>query len=203
VSASLNPSSVIIAGASSPGMLSQAVTLSLTTTSSCQTVSTQFDPGSSPVQSVTLSGSAPNYTTVLVPSLLWDTGLRAFTFTDVTGGNVALRNEQSVNLNVSLQCAVTVTLNPSPVKHTGSSLKSNVIVTAAPASGADCSGMTVTYSYSGGSSTQTMMLQSSGVYQYTINANANTWTVGTYPMTFASTNNPVVGTGGPIYLVVN
>jgi hypothetical protein len=204
VSASLSPGSVVLTGSSSPGPLSQQVTLSLTTTNGCQAISTQFSPGGSPSQSLDMTGPAPNYTLAIPTSLAWTTGLKAFTFTDVTGGNVPLRNEQAANLNVSLQCGITVTLSPDPVKHQGTSLKSNVTVTASPATGADCSGLTVTYSYSGGSSTQPMVLQGSGVYQYTINASANTWTVGTFAMTFTSSNNPAVGTSpSPVDLTVN
>jgi hypothetical protein len=210
VSASLNPSSVIIAGGSSPGALSQPVTLSLTTTSGCQTISTQFSPGGSSPQSTAMSGTAPNYTLTLSPAALplplqWTTGLKAFSFTDVTNGNQPLRNEQSVNLNVTLLCGITVTLNPNPVQHSngGNNLKSNVTVTATPAVGADCTGLTVTYTSSGGSSTQPMVLQPSGVYQYTIQKNNDTWTVGTYPMTFASFNNPAIVTSPPTQLTVN
>ncbi len=205
VSASLSPASVIIAGTSSPGLLSQPVTLTLTTTTGCKLVSAQFDPGGSP-QSMGMWGTAPNYV-LAVPSnapstLLWSAGVHAFTFTDVTGG-VPLRNEIAVNLNVSLQCGATVTVNPNPVKRQGNSLKSNVTVAATPATGADCSGLTVTYTYPGGSSQQPMVLQGSGVYQYTINASANTWTVGTFPMTFASNNSISVGTSPtPVALTV-
>jgi len=208
VSASVSPSSAIIATGSSPGPLSQPVTLSLTTTSGCQTISAQFNPGASPAQSVNMSGTAPNYTLTISPAiplpLQWTTGLKAFSFTDVTDGNAPLRNEQSVNLNVTLLCGITVTLNPNPVTHSnGGNLKSDVTVTATPATGADCTGLTVTYSYAGGTSTQPMALQGSGVYQYTISKNANNWSVATYPMTFASYNNPAVVTAPPTQLTVN
>jgi len=208
VSASLNPASVVIAGTSSPGPLSQPVTLSLTTTTGCSRVSTQFSPGGSSSQSLDLSGSAPHYSLPLPAALSWSTGLKAFSFTDEgedDDGGTPLRNEQAVNLNVSLLCGATVTLNPNPVTHKGGgNLSSDVTIAATPAVGADCFGLTVTYSYSGGSSTQPMTLQPSGVYQYTISKNANNWTVGTWPMTFASTNNPAVGTSpNPVDLTVN
>jgi Flp pilus assembly protein TadG len=207
VSAGLNPGSLIING-SSPGPLSQDVTLSLTTTSGCRQVSTQFTPGGSGAQSVNMTGAAPTYSLVIAKAAYtWTTGLKAFTFTDLSDdddGGSPLRNEQAVNLDVSVQCAVTVTLNPNPVKRQGSNLKSNITVSATPATGADCSGLTVTYSYSGGSSTQPMVLQGSGVYQYTINSSTDTWSVGTFPMTFSSTNNPAVGTSpSPVNLTVN
>jgi Flp pilus assembly protein TadG len=202
VSAVLSPASVVIAGTASPGLLSQPVTLTLTTTTGCQQISAQFNPGGSAAQSLAMSGSAPTYVLAVPQTLQWSAGLKAFSFTDVTAG-AALRNEQAVNLNVSLQCGATVTVNPSPVKRQGSSLKSNVTVTATPAAGADCSGLTVTYTYPGGSSAQPMVLQGSGVYQYTIPSSTNTWTVGTFPMTFASTNSPAVGTSPtPVALTV-
>jgi hypothetical protein len=205
VSAALTPGSVVIAGTSSPGVLSQPVVLTLTTTAACGTLSAQFNPGGSPAQSLTMGGSAPNYFLALPPALLWSTGLTPFTFTDVTGGNVALRSEQSLNLNVSLVCGLSsVTVNPNPVKHNGTNLKSNVTVTGTPATGADCSGLSLTYAYSGGSTTVPMALQGSGVYQYTIGSSNNTWSVGTYSMTFASTDNPAVGTSpNPVTLTVN
>jgi Flp pilus assembly protein TadG len=206
VSAGLNPGSLIING-SSPGPLSQDVTLSVTTTSGCQGISTQFTPGGSGAQSVNMTGSAPNYSLLIAKAAYsWTTGLKAFTFTDLSGddGGSPLRNEQAVNLNVSVQCAITVALNPNPVKRQGSNLKSNVTITATPAAGADCSGLTVNYSYSGGSETQPMVLQGSGVYQYTINSSTDTWSVGTFPMTFTSSNNPAVGTSpSPVNLTVN
>ena len=205
LSAGLNPASVVIAGVSSPGILSQPVTLLLTTTGACQTISAQFDPGSSPAQSLSMNGTAPNYSLSIPVALLWTTGLKAVTFTDVSGGNIPLRSEKSLNLSVSLVCGLSnVTVNPDPVKHNGSSLKSDVTVTASPATGADCSGLSMTYAYSGGTTTATMLLQASGVYQYTILSGANTWTVGTYTMTFASTDNPAVGTSpNPVTLQVN
>jgi TadE-like protein len=207
VSAALSPASAVIAGTSSSGPLSQQVTLTLTTTAGCQLVSAQFDPGASPAQSMGMYGNAPSYVLVLqttaLPTLLWSAGVHAFTFTDVTAG-APLRNEQAVNLTVSLQCGATVTVNPNPVKRQGSSLKSNVVVTATPAVGADCSGLTMTYTYPGGSAAEPMVLQGSGVYQYTINSSANSWTVGTFPMTFASNNSPAVGTSPtPVVLTVN
>jgi Flp pilus assembly protein TadG len=202
VTASLSPGSAIVNG-SSPGPLSQPVTLSLTTTNGCAQLSTQFTPGGSPAQSLALTGSAPSYSLVLPSSLTWSTGLKAFAFTDVTGGGVPLRNEQSVNLDVSVQCAITVALNPNPVKRKGSALKSNVTVTATPATGADCTGLAVTYAFPGGSSTQPMVLQGSGVYQYTINASTDTWAVGSFEVTFASDNTPDVGTSpSPVNLIV-
>ena len=205
VSAALNPGAVVIAGPSSPGILSQSVLLTLHTTSGCQGISAQFDPGSSPAQSLEMGGTAPNYYLALPPTLSWTTGLKPFTFTDEGDGNIPLRSEQSLNLNVSLVCGLqSVTVNPDPVKHNGSSLKSDVTVTASPATGADCSGLSMTYAYSGGTTTATMLLQASGVYQYTILSGANTWTVGTYTMTFASTDNPAVGTSpNPVTLQVN
>src|SRR4029077_16121202 len=100
-------------------------------------------------QSQNMTGSAPNYTLALAKGAYnWTTGLKAFTFPDVTGGNIALRNEQAVNLNVSVQCGINVTVNPYPVKRQGSNLKSNVTITATPDTGADCSGLTVTYTFS-------------------------------------------------------
>jgi hypothetical protein len=205
VSANLNPGSVVIAGTSSPGILSQSVLLTLTTTSSCQTISAQFNPGGSPAQSLTMGGSAPNYFLAIPPALLWTTGLQPFTFTDVSGGNIPLRSEQSLNLNVSLVCGLSsVSVKPDPVKHNGTSLKSDVTVTGTPATGADCSGLSMTYAYSGGSATVPMVLQASGVYQYTIPSGANTWSVGTYSMAFASSDNPAVGTSpDPVTLQVN
>jgi len=181
------------------------VLLTLHTTSGCQGISAQFDPGSSPAQSLEMGGTAPNYYLALPPTLSWTTGLKPFTFTDEGDGNIPLRSEQSLNLNVSLVCGLqSVTVNPDPVKHNGSSLKSDVTVTATPATGADCSGLSMTYAYSGGTTTATMLLQASGVYQYTILSGANTWTVGTYTMTFASTDNPAVGTSpNPVTLQVN
>jgi hypothetical protein len=208
VSASLSPSSVIIAGGASSGVLSQPFTLSLTTTSGCQAVSAQFNPGGSSSQSVVMQGTAPNYSLTVSPGdptpLQWTPGLKAFSFTDVSGGNVPLRNEQSVNLNVTTQCAITVTLNPAAVNLSGgNNLKSNVTVTATPALGADCSGLALTYAYSGGTSTQPMVLQTSGVYQYTISKNANPWAVNTYPITFSSNNSPSITTSPPTILTVN
>jgi Flp pilus assembly protein TadG len=207
VAASLSPASVVINGPSSPGPLSQPVNLSLTTTSGCGAVSAQFTPGGSPFQSLAMTGSAPNYSLALPTALTWSTGLKAFTFTDNSDDDdgVPLRNEQAVNLNVSLLCGATITLNPNPVTHKGGgNLSSAVTVTATAAVGADCFGLTLTYNFSGGSSTQPMTLQSSGVYQYTISKNANSWTVGTWPMTFTSTNNPAVGTSpSPVDLTVN
>jgi hypothetical protein len=152
-----------------------------------------------------MGGAAPNYYLALPPTLLWSTGLKPITFTDEGGGNIPLRSEQSLNLNVSLVCGLsTVTVSPDPVKHTGQSLKSNVTVTGTPATGADCSGLSVTYNFAGGSTTVPMLLQSSGVYQYVIPSSANTWSVGTYSMTFASTDNPAVGTSpNPVTLTVN
>ena len=65
-------------------------------------------------------------------------------------------------------------------------------------------GLSVTYNFAGGSTTVPMVLQSSGVYQYVIPSSANTWSVGTYSMTFASTDNPAVGTyPNPVTLTVN
>jgi Flp pilus assembly protein TadG len=206
VSASLSPASVVINGSSSPGQLSQPVNLSLTTTSGCTAVSTQFTPGGSSSQSLAMTGSAPNYSLPLPTALTWSTGLKAFTFTDNSDDDgVPLRNEQAVNLNVSLLCGATITLNPNPVSHKGGgNLSSDVTVTATPAVGANCFGLTLTYNFAGGSSTQPMTLQSSGVYQYTISKNADNWTVGTWPMTFTSTNNPAVGTSpSPVDLTVN
>jgi hypothetical protein len=205
VSAALTPGSVVIAGTSSPGILSQSVLLTLTTTAACRTISAQFNPGGSAPQSLTMGGSAPNYYLAMPPPLTWTTGLKPFTFTDVSDDNVPLRNEQAVNLNVSLVCGLSsVAVSPNPVKHQGNNLKSNVTVTATPATGADCSGLSMTYAYSGGSTTVPMVLQTSGVYQYTIQSSANTWSVGTYSMTFASTDNPAVGTSpNPVNLTVN
>jgi Flp pilus assembly protein TadG len=205
VSASLNPGSVVISGTSSPGALSQSVLLTLTTTSGCLGISAQFNPGGSAAQSLEMGGAAPNYYLALPPALLWSTGLKPFTFTDEGGGNIPLRSEQSLNLNVSLVCGLsTVTVSPDPVKHTGQSLKSNVTVTGTPATGADCSGLSLTYNYSGGSTTVAMVLQSSGVYQYVIPSSADIWSVGTFSMTLASTDNPAVGTSpNPVTLTVN
>jgi hypothetical protein len=205
VSANLTPGSVVIAGASSPGLLSQSVLLTLTTTNACRGISAQFDPGSSPAQSLAMGGTAPNYFLALPPTLSWSTGLKPFTFTDEGDGNIPLRSEQSINLNVSLLCGLSsVTVKPDPVKHNGTSLKSDVTVTGTPATGADCSGLSMTYAYSGGTATVPMVPQSSGVYQYTILSGANTWSVGTYTMTFASTDNPAVGTSpNPVTLQVN
>ena len=205
LSAGLNPASVVIAGVSSPGVLSQSVALLLTTTPSCQTISAEFDPGGSAPQSLTMGGMAPNYSLSIPVALLWTPGLKPFTFTDVSGGNIALRSEKSLNLDVSLVCGLSsVTVKPDPVKHNGTSLKSDVTVTGTPATGADCSGLNMTYAYSGGTATVPMVLQASGVYQYTILSGANTWSVGTYTMTFASTDNPAVGTSpNPVTLQVN
>jgi hypothetical protein len=203
--AQLTPGSVVITGVSSPGLLSQSVLLMLTTTPSCQGITAQFDPGGSPPQSLTMGGSAPNYYLAMPPALLWSTGLKPFTFTDVGDGNIPLHSEQSLNLNVSLVCGLSsVTVKQDPVKLNGTSLKSNVTVTGTPATGADCSGLSMTYAYSGGTATVPMVLQASGVYQYTILSSANTWSVGTYTMTFASTDNPAVGTSpNPVTLQVN
>ena len=209
VSASLQPGAVIISGFTSPGPLSQSVTLTLTTTSGCGPIDATFSPDGMTTQTVTMAGTQPTYTLTIKPGDYgWTPGLKAFSFTDDNAqATLNGANKQAVNLSVSMQCAVTVSLNPDPVGHTnGGNLSSNVTVTATPASGADCSGLTLTYANAnaGGSTTAAMVLQTSGVYQYTITKNADSWTVGTWTLTFTATDNPTVATSpSPVTLTVN
>jgi Flp pilus assembly protein TadG len=204
-SASLSPGAVVLSGGN-PGPLAQDVVLTVTTTAGCGAIDTSFTPSTSQ-QTVTMSGSQPNYTLHIDKGQFnWSTGTKGFTFTDDASGAAPIgANKQAVNLTVSVQCAITITPNPMTDTISGQThLANDITVTATPGTGSDCSGLTMTYAHSGGSTTVSMPVQPSGVYQATIKKNADSWTVGTFPITFNATNAATVATSpSPVSLTVN
>ena len=193
VSASVGPSAVVLSGATSPSSLAQGVTLSVTTSSGCAGVNVLFTPNSGSMLTVPMTGTAPNFALVIGPSdYSWTVGSKNFAFTDSTGAS--LQPPASVILQVALRCAISVSLSPNTVHTNGSDGDAAVSVTATQTTGADCTGLIVTYAYSASSSaTSPPMTQNAGVYTYTIPAGTN-WAKGNWSMTFKSNNAPSVST---------
>lgn len=203
--ASVAPSAVVLSGASSPGALAQGVTVSVTTTSACSAVNAVFNPGGLGNQVVAMTGAAPNWTlSIAAAAYSWTVGAKQFAFTTpATSPATPLQTPSSVILQVALRCAVSVSLSPGSITMSGNNPSSSVAVTATPSTGADCSGLTVTYQYAQQSSNTEPMVVDSGVYRYTIPM-STAWKKGSWSMTFSSTNAPAVSTSpSPVQEVVS
>lgn len=201
---SVSPSAVVLSSGSSPGTLAQGVTLSVTTTAACTAVNAVFNPDGLGNQVVGMAGSGTHWTlSIPATTYHWTVGAKQFAFTDpTTSPATSLQTPSSVILQVALRCAVTVSLSPSSITMSGNNPSSSVAVTATPSSGADCSGLAVTYQYAQQSSATASMEQHDGVYEYTIPI-STTWKKGSWSMTFSSTNAPAVSTSpSPVQEVV-
>ncbi|GAC1592956.1 MAG: hypothetical protein NVS3B21_13370 [Acidimicrobiales bacterium] len=192
ISASISPSAVVLAGASSPSTLSQGVTVSATTSSGCSSLQVSFDADGATPRTLTMTGTSPNFTlAIAATSYSWTVGAKNFSFFNpATSPAIAVASPGSVILQVALRCAVTVAQSPASVVSGGGTA---VGVTATPATGADCSGLTFTYAYGTGLSGTAAMTLNAGVYTYSIPSTV-AWQRGSWAMTFAATNTASVST---------
>jgi len=203
ISATLNPSAVVINGSTSPGYLTQNVTLTVTTSSACTALSTTFTPNTTtgPI-TLALTGTGSPFTlTIGENAYQWDAGSSQFT---LSSGGTALNSGSNgtLLLQVNTQCAINVAITPETTFSASS--PPTLTVTATPVTHANCTGLTMTYQYAPGTAhivTSSMSNQGNGTSTATI-PSTTSWHQGTWTMTFSSTNATTVSTSPtPIQVV--